>query len=66
MTTHELIEFISPLNTSRYKPEGAIGVLVQDSRQVTEGSVFIAIRGTEVDGHVFRRCHPSRCQSNYL
>ncbi len=53
MTTHELIEFISPLNTSRYKPEGDIGVLVQDSRQVTEGSVFIAIRGTEVDGHMF-------------
>tara|TARA_R110002124_G_scaffold287346_1_gene473459 strand:- start:2506 stop:3966 length:1461 start_codon:yes stop_codon:yes gene_type:complete len=53
LTTHELIEFISPLNTSRYKPEGDIGVLVQDSRQVTEGSVFIAIRGTEVDGHMF-------------
>ena len=28
-------------------------MLVQDSRQVTEGSVFIAIRGTEVDGHMF-------------
>ncbi|MFY0683677.1 MAG: UDP-N-acetylmuramoyl-L-alanyl-D-glutamate--2,6-diaminopimelate ligase [Balneola sp.] len=53
MNTHELIEFISPLNTSRYKPEGDIGALVQDSRQITEGSVFIAIRGTEVDGHMF-------------
>lgn len=53
MNAHELIEFISPLNTSRYVPEGAIGSLVQDSRQVTEGSVFIAIRGTEVDGHMF-------------
>lgn len=53
MNTHELIEFISPLNTSRYKPEGEIGALVQDSRQIEEGSVFIAIRGTEVDGHMF-------------
>ncbi len=53
MNAHELIEFISPLNTSRYVPEGSIGSLVQDSRQVTNGSVFIAIRGTEVDGHMF-------------
>ncbi|MEQ9089655.1 MAG: UDP-N-acetylmuramoyl-L-alanyl-D-glutamate--2,6-diaminopimelate ligase [Balneola sp.] len=53
MNTHDLIEFINPLNTSRYKPEGEVGPLVQDSRQVTEGYVFIAIRGTEVDGHMF-------------
>lgn len=53
MNTHDLIEFINPLNTSRYKPEDEVGPLVQDSRQVTEGSVFIAIRGTEVDGHMF-------------
>ena len=53
MTTHELIEFINPLNTSRFKPEGEIGALVQNSRQVENGSVFIAIRGTEVDGHMF-------------
>ena len=53
MNTHDLIEFINPLNTSRFKPEGEVGPLVQDSRQVTEGSVFIAIRGTEVDGHMF-------------
>jgi UDP-N-acetylmuramoyl-L-alanyl-D-glutamate--2,6-diaminopimelate ligase len=53
LNTHELIEFINPLNTSRFKPEGEVGPLVQDSRQVTDGSVFIAIRGTEVDGHMF-------------
>ncbi len=53
MTTPELIEFINPLNTSHCKPEGEIGPLVQDSRQVIEGSVFIAIEGTEVDGHMF-------------
>ena len=27
--------------------------IVQDSRAVTPGSVFIAVRGTEVDGHMF-------------
>lgn len=53
MTCNELIEFINPLNTSRYKPEGTLGTLVQDSRQVQENSVFIAIKGTEVDGHLF-------------
>jgi len=53
LNAHELIEFINPLNTSRFKPEGEIGALVQDSRQVQEGSVFIAISGTEVDGHMF-------------
>lgn len=53
MTCNELIEFINPLNTSRYKPEGTLGALVQDSRQVQENSVFIAIKGTEVDGHLF-------------
>ncbi len=53
MNCHDLIEFINPLNTSRFKPEGEVGPLVQDSRQVTEGSVFIAIKGTEVDGHMF-------------
>lgn len=53
MNAHELIEFINPLNTSRFKPEGEIGALVQDSRQVKDGSVFIAICGNEVDGHMF-------------
>lgn len=53
MNCNELIEFINPLNTSRFKPEGELGALVQDSRQVEENSVFIAIKGTEVDGHLF-------------
>ena len=53
MNINELIEFVSPLDTSSYRPEGDIGSLVQDSRQVTKDSVFIAIRGTEVDGHMF-------------
>lgn len=30
-----------------------IGSVVFDSRKVTEGSLFVAIRGTRVDGHLF-------------
>ncbi len=53
MNIDQLIEIVQPLHVSRYKPEDEIGPLVQDSRAVSEGSVFIAIRGTEVDGHLF-------------
>ena len=53
MTIQELIEFINPLDTSKYQSDTVVGPLVQDSRQVTDGSVFIAIRGHEVDGHAF-------------
>lgn len=53
MNIDKLIEIAQPLHISRTKPEDEIGPLVQDSRKVTEGSVFIAIRGTEVDGHLF-------------
>lgn len=53
MDIHELIELVNPLHASRYKPEGEIGPLVQDSRQVEQGCVFIAVKGTEVDGHMF-------------
>ena len=53
MDIHELIELVNPLHISRYKPEDEIGPLVQDSRQVEQGCVFIAVKGTEVDGHMF-------------
>lgn len=53
MDIHKLIELANPLHTSRYKPEGEIGPLVQDSRQAEKGCVFIAVKGTEVDGHMF-------------
>ena len=53
MDIHELIELANPLHASRYKPEGTIGPLVQDSRQAEKGCVFIAVKGTEVDGHMF-------------
>ena len=54
MTIDELVELCNPLDVSI--PEGKefnLGPLVQDSREIAENSVFIAIRGTEVDGHMF-------------
>tara|TARA_R110000868_G_scaffold259361_3_gene517217 strand:+ start:46261 stop:47718 length:1458 start_codon:yes stop_codon:yes gene_type:complete len=50
---NELIDLVNPLHVSRTKPEEELHRLVQDSRQITEGSVFIAVRGHEVDGHMF-------------
>lgn len=44
---------MNPLHVSRTKPDGDLHSLVQNSREVTEGSVFIAVRGHEVDGHMF-------------
>lgn len=52
MTYDELITLCKPIDVSGPKPE-KIGKLTQDSREVEEGSVFIAVRGTEVDGHMF-------------
>ncbi|GAB5409998.1 MAG: UDP-N-acetylmuramoyl-L-alanyl-D-glutamate--2,6-diaminopimelate ligase [Balneolaceae bacterium] len=53
MYIKELIELINPLHVSRTKPEGELHQIVQNSREVTDGSVFIAVRGHEVDGHIF-------------
>lgn len=53
MYIKELIELVNPLHVSRTKPEGELHQIVQNSRGVTEGSVFIAVRGHEVDGHMF-------------
>ncbi len=53
MYINELIDLVNPLHVSRTKPEEELHRLVQDSRQITEGSVFIAVRGHEVDGHMF-------------
>lgn len=51
----ELKELIRTLNVSEVR--GADGVDIKqiqsDSRQVTEGSLFVAVRGTVVDGHSF-------------
>ncbi len=53
MYIKELIELVNPLHVSRTKPEEDLHSIVQDSRQVKENSVFIAIEGHEVDGHMF-------------
>jgi len=52
MTFDELIQICKPLHIHGEEPE-QIGELTQDSRQVSEGSVFIAVRGLQVDGHMF-------------
>ncbi len=49
----ELIELVNPLHVSRTKPEGELRSLAQNSRNVKKDSVFIAVRGHEVDGHMF-------------
>lgn len=53
MYIKELIELVNPLHVSRTKPEEELLGIYQNSSQVTENSVFIAIPGTEVDGHMF-------------
>ncbi|HCD51393.1 MAG TPA: UDP-N-acetylmuramoyl-L-alanyl-D-glutamate--2,6-diaminopimelate ligase [Balneolaceae bacterium] len=53
MDINKLIELVNPLHVSRTRPDADIPGIVQDSRNVTEGCAFIAIRGTEVDGHMF-------------
>jgi len=53
MTIEELITLCNPLDVSKFKPEHELTNLVQDSRKVDKGDVFIAIRGSQVDGHMF-------------
>lgn len=52
MTFDKLISLCKPIDVSGPEPD-TIGALTQDSRQVEEGSVFIAIKGFQVDGHTF-------------
>lgn len=52
MTFDELIEICKPIDVSGPEPD-TLGRLTQDSREVREGSVFIAVKGTQVDGHLF-------------
>lgn len=41
------------MDVSNRKIQFDVTEVHQDSRQITKGSVFIAVRGTEVDGHMF-------------
>jgi len=52
VTFDQLISLCKPIDVSGPEPN-TIGALTQDSRQVEEGSVFIAIKGFQVDGHTF-------------
>lgn len=52
MTFSELITFCNPISVTGQKPN-EIGLLCQDSRKVTPGDIFIAIRGLSSDGHKF-------------
>ena len=52
MTFNELIKICNPIDVTGTKPE-TMGALTQDSRKVEQGSVFIAVRGLQVDGHLF-------------
>ncbi|MEQ8523655.1 UDP-N-acetylmuramoyl-L-alanyl-D-glutamate--2,6-diaminopimelate ligase [Gracilimonas sp.] len=53
MTIDKLIEICNPLHVTNKDFDGEITTFAIDSREVQEGSVFIAIRGTQVDGHMF-------------
>jgi len=50
LTTAELIQFLDPREVSGPKSE-ITGELCQDSRQVSDGDVFIAVKGMRTDGH---------------
>lgn len=52
MTFDELIKLCKPIDVSGPEPD-SLGRLTQDSREVEEGAVFIAVKGTQVDGHLF-------------
>lgn len=52
MTFNELISLCKPIDVSGPEPN-RIGTLLQDSRKLEDGSVFIAIRGFQTDGHNF-------------
>ena len=53
MTLQDLITLINPLHVTNRKATLEVDRIVQNSRQITSGAAFIAIRGTEVDGHMF-------------
>lgn len=53
MTLHKLIEICNPLHVTNKNIDAELTTFAIDSREVQKGSVFIAIRGTQVDGHMF-------------
>jgi UDP-N-acetylmuramoyl-L-alanyl-D-glutamate--2,6-diaminopimelate ligase len=66
-----IIEICNPLHVSNKNIEGDFSTFALDSREVQDGSVFIAIRGTQVDGHMFledaidRGCKVIICEESF-
>ena len=52
MKIEQLINFLSPIKVLG-NTTGVVERLMDDSRVVTPGDVFIAVRGSDVDGHQF-------------
>lgn len=52
MTYKELISFCNPLSVQGGNPR-SLGKLCLDSRKIDQNDVFIAIKGTQTDGHKF-------------
>lgn len=52
MNIEELIAFCNPVSV-RGARSGTVGSLRLDSRAVTSGDIFIAVKGTQTDGHLF-------------
>lgn len=52
MTFDSIISLCNPVDVSGPEPK-EIGMLRQDSREVSKGDVFIAVSGLNVDGHNF-------------
>jgi len=52
MTFTDLVAFCSPVSVHGKEPE-SLGNLTQDSRKVTPGDLFIAVKGHSTDGHSF-------------
>lgn len=48
----DILQHISVIDTKGSTDKKISGIF-QDSRQVTEGSLFVAVKGTQVDGHTF-------------
>lgn len=51
MQLTQLIDRLSPLAVSGEVTGREVSRVVFDSRQATEGSLFVAVKGTQVDGH---------------
>lgn len=53
MELDKLIEICNPLHVTNDEFDGELSTFAINSRDIEENSVFIAIRGTQVDGHMF-------------